>query len=157
MELLKLLIIIGSFIYLPIWNFFEFFIILFFLNKIYKLNNVTHLASWDPMNVVIGCVNIILHVIVYDLKLLVNYCENTRLIKSYNYLNNKYLSWRLRIIFKMMGFAMSKYSNNFIPGVNKLVRAVVKEPIDLPDPIVSLRTDTEITSFLDDILVTNNH
>lgn len=153
MELLKLLIIVGTFIYLPIWSFFEFIVILFFLNKIYKIDNISYLSSSDPMNVVIGCINMILHVMVYDLKLLVGFLENTKLIKCYNYLNNKYLTWRVSMFFKLMSFTMSKYYRILMSSTNKLVPTIVSNN----KPILSLKTDIEMTSFLDDLLVTKTH
>ena len=95
MELLQL--ILFSFLYslMNTGTFFYTILIYLFLNLIYKKNNILNTNNFDPSMIIINFINIILHLLVYQMGLLVNIIKKNqygnKVFNINNNINNNYL------------------------------------------------------------------
>ena len=142
MELLQL--ILFSFLYslMNTGTFFYTILIYLFLNLIYKKNNILNTNNFDPSMIIINFINIILHLLVYQMGLLVNIIKKNQygnqVFNIYNNINNKYVLLKNKLLYYII----------FIP--TKLVTKKVIKYIDIEDNTnIQLKSNQDINKFLD--------
>ncbi len=146
MELLQLIFFTFSYNFMNTRNFFNTILIYLFLKLVYKKNNIIN-SNLDPSMIIINFLNIFLHLLVYQLGLLISimkqniYCN--KVITLYNNLNIKYISIKNKIthniVFILLKLGMSKMFN-------------LSEEIKLNK---DLKTNQDISNFLDGLLEKN--
>lgn len=146
MELLQLIFFTFSYNFMNTGNFFNTILIYLFLKLVYKKNNIIN-SNLDPSMIIINFLNIFLHLLVYQLGLLISimkqniYCN--KVITLYNNLNIKYISIKNKIthniVFILLKLGMSKMFN-------------LSEEVKLNR---DLKTNQDISNFLDGLLEKN--
>ena len=126
-------------------TFFYTILIYLFLNLIYKKNNILNTNNFDPSMIIINFINIILHLLVYQMGLLVNIINinqfGNQLFNIYNNINNKYVLLKNKLLYYII----------FIP--TKLVTKKVIKYIDIEDNTnIQLKSNQDINKFLDGLL-----
>lgn len=146
MELLQLIFFTFSYNFMNTGNFFNTILIYLFLKLVYKKNNIIN-SNLDPSMIIINFLNIFLHLLVYQLGLLISimkqniYCN--KVITLYNNLNIKYISIKNKIIHNIV-FILLKL------GMSKMFN--LSEEIKLNK---DLKTNQDISNFLDGLLEKN--
>jgi hypothetical protein len=144
MEILQFIFFTISYNLMTTANFFNTIIIYLFLKLVYKKNNIT-IINLDPSMIIINFLNILLHLIEYQLILLLNIIKNNeygnKIINSYNDINMKYITIKNKIlqfiIFIPIKLGMLKYTNNEVKSS------------------IQLKSNQDINTFLDGLLDKN--
>ena len=124
-------------------NFFNTILIYLFLKLVYKKNNIM-ISNLDPSMIIINFLNIILHLLVYQLNLLIDVIKQNvhcnKIIRIYNEINNYYVSIKNKILYNIvlvpLKFGMSKLSSKVESNIN-------------------LKSNQDINNFLDGLLEKN--
>ena len=145
MELLQLILFSFSYSLMNTGTFFYTILIYLFLNLIYKKNNILNTNNFDPSMIIINFINIILHLLVYQMGLLVNIIKKNQygnqVFNIYNNINNKYVLLKNKLLYYII----------FIP--TKLVTKKVIKYIDIEDNTnIQLKSNQDINKFLDGLL-----
>jgi hypothetical protein len=144
MEILQFIFFTISYNLMTTTNFFNTIIIYLFLKLVYKKNNIT-IINLDPSMIIINFLNILLHLIEYQLILLLNIIKNNeygnKIINSYNNINMKYITIKNKIlqfiIFIPIKLGVLKYTNNEVKSS------------------IQLKSNQDINTFLDGLLDKN--
>ena len=147
MELLQLIFFTFSYNFMSVGNFFNTILIYLFLKLVYKKNNIIN-SNLDPSMIIINFLNILLHLLVYQMGLMINVMKQNvyynKVITLYNNMNNKYVSIKNKIlhyiIFIPLKLGMSKMLNNISREVNSNT---------------NLKSNQDINIFLDGLLEKN--
>lgn len=143
MELLQLIFFTFSYNFMSYGNFFNTILIYLFLKLVYKKNNIM-ISNLDPSMIIINFLNIILHLLVYQLNLLIDVIKQNvhgnKIIRIYNEINNYYVSIKNKILYNIvlvpLKFGMSKLSSKVESNIN-------------------LKSKQDINNFLDGLLEKN--
>ncbi len=173
MELFELLLYTTAFSQLSYGNFFDFFILNLFLKHAYAYKPTEfNQHSADFSTFLITFTHLTLHMLNFYMYSLYYKCYTFKygkyIIDSYNNLNKKYLNLRFKLIYYTfllpIKFIMKKYifSDQPIQNKNYLKKIIglklqnnnLKTENIITD--VELKTNKEIDSFLDKILLENN-
>jgi hypothetical protein len=144
MEILQFIFFTISYNLMTTTNFFNTIIIYLFLKLVYKKNNIT-IINLDPSMIIINFLNILLHLIEYQLILLLNIIKNNeygnKIINSYNNINMKFITIKNKIlqfiIFIPIKLGVLKYTNNEVKSS------------------IQLKSNQDINTFLDGLLDKN--
>jgi hypothetical protein len=145
MELLQLILFSFSYSLMNTGTFFYTILIYLFLNLIYKENNILNTNNFDPSMILINFINIILHLLVYQMGLLVDIIKKNQygnqVFNIYNNINIKYILLKNKLLYYII----------FIP--TKLVIKKVIKYIDIEDNTnIQLKSNQDINKFLDGLL-----
>jgi len=145
MELLQLILFSFSYSLMNTGTFFYTILIYLFLNLIYKENNILNTNNFDPSMILINFINIILHLLVYQMGLLVDIIKKNQygnqVFNIYNNINIKYILLKNKLLYYII----------FIP--TKLVTKKVIKYIDIEDNTnIQLKSNQDINKFLDGLL-----
>ncbi len=173
MELLELLLYTTAFSQLSYGNFFDFCIITLFLKHAYTYKpNEFNQYSVDFSTFLITFTHLTLHMLNYYLYSLCYKCYTFKygkfIIDSYNNLNKKYLNIRFKLLYYTfllpIKFIMKKYIFSDLPEQNKnYIKKIIEFNLlnnnlknENNSACLELKTNKQIDSFLDKILMENN-
>ena len=145
MELLQLIFFSFSYSLMNTGTFFNTILIYLFLKLTYKKNNILNTNNFDPSMILINFINIILHLLVYQMGLLVDIIKKNQygnqVFNIYNNINIKYILLKNKLLYYII----------FIP--TKLVTKKVIKYIDIEDNTnIQLKSNQDINKFLDGLL-----
>lgn len=148
MELLQLIFFTLSYNFMSIGNFFNTILIYLFLKLTYKNNILTNTNNLDPTMIIINFLNTALHLLVYQMGLIINiikqndYCNFV--VNIYNIANKKYVELRNKTLYYIV-FTPLKL------GMKKVICNLNIEP----NSNIELKSNQDINNFLDGLLDKN--
>ncbi len=121
MELLQLIIFSLCYSFMSASTFFDTVLICLFLKITYK-TNLLQANQYDPTSVLLNLVNIMLHLMVYQMGVMIEITKQNnignKVICTYNQLNTKYVQLRNKllhwVLFTPMKFVMKKAIGNLV-------------------------------------------
>jgi hypothetical protein len=144
MELLQLIFFGFSYSIMSTANFLNTILVYLFLKQTYK-NNIKDTNNLDPSIILINLINIILHVLFYQIKLLEGILKknhfSNQVINIYNNVNSKYIFLKNKILYYMI-FIPTKYlTNKAITHINNEGKYNIQ-----------LKSNQDVNKFLDGLL-----
>jgi len=145
MELLQLIFFGFSYSYMSTGTFFNTLLLYLFLNLTYKNNNLLNSNNFDPTILIVNFIKIMLHLLVYQMGLLVNVISKNKhgnkIISIYNNINNKYIILKNKLLYYVL----------LIP--TKLITRKVIKYFDMENNSnIQLKSNQDINRFLDGLL-----
>jgi hypothetical protein len=148
MELLQLIFFTLSYNFMSIGNFFNTILIYLFLRLTYKKNNLTSSNILDPTMIIISFINTVLHLLVYQMGLIINIIKQNNycnfVINIYNIANKKYVEIRNKTLYYIV-FTPLKL------GMKKVICNLNIEP----NSNIKLKSNQDINNFLNGLLDKN--
>lgn len=179
MELLQLIIFSLCYTFMSAGTFFDTCLIYLFLRITYK-SNMIQFNQNDPMSIMLNLTNIMLHLMVYQMGIMIEFAkQNTlgdRIISGYNILNLRYINLRNKvlhwILYKPMKFALGKVVGNLMDdqALNEIKKMSMEQSVNLNfnpntlpkipktqiNPDLKLDSNHDINNFLDGLLANAN-
>jgi len=146
MELLQLIFFSFSYSFLSTGTFISLLLLNLFLNITYKNNiNIFNSNNLDPAIILSNFIKVMLHLLVYQIELLVNIIKKNpngnKIINIYNNINIKYVMLKNKLLY------------NMILKPTKLVTNKIFKYINNDDNSnIQLKSNQDINKFLDGLL-----
>jgi hypothetical protein len=145
MELLQLIFLVFSYSVMSTRTFFNTVLVYLFLNLTYKKNNLVNSNNFDLSLIFINLINLILHLLVYQMGLLVNIIKKNQygnqIINIYNNINTKYLLLKNKLLYYVIFYPL------------KLINKKVMNYINIENNTnIHLKSNQDINKFLDGLI-----
>jgi len=126
-------------------TFFNTVLVYLFLNLTYKKNNLVNSNNFDLSLIFINLINLILHLLVYQMGLLVNIIKKNQygnqIINIYNNINTKYLLLKNKLLYYVIFYPL------------KLINKKVMNYINIENNTnIHLKSNQDINKFLDGLI-----
>ena len=145
MELLQLIFLVFSYSVMSTRTFFNTVLVYLFLNLTYKKNNLVNSNNFDLSLIFINLINLILHLLVYQMGLLVNIIKKNQygnqIINIYDNINTKYLLLKNKLLYYVIFYPL------------KLINKKVMNYINIENNTnIHLKSNQDINKFLDGLI-----
>lgn len=145
MELLQLIFLVFSYSVMSTGTFFNTVLVYLFLNLTYKKNNIVNSNNFDLSLIFINLINLILHLLVYQMGLLVNIIKKNQygnqIINIYDNINTKYLLLKNKLLYYVIFYPL------------KLINKKVMNYINIENNTnIHLKSNQDINKFLDGLI-----
>lgn len=145
MELLQLIFLVFSYSVMSTGTFFNTVLVYLFFNLTYKKNNLVNSNNFDLSLIFINLINLILHLLVYQMGLLVNIIKKNQygnqIINIYNNINTKYLLLKNKLLYYVIFYPL------------KLINKKVMNYINIENNTnIHLKSNQDINKFLDGLI-----
>ena len=145
MELLQLIFLVFSYSVMSTRTFFNTVLVYLFFNLTYKKNNLVNSNNFDLSLIFINLINLILHLLVYQMGLLVNIIKKNQygnqIINIYDNINTKYLLLKNKLLYYVIFYPL------------KLINKKVMNYINIENNTnIHLKSNQDINKFLDGLI-----